>query len=43
MRIIADEEDAPENTEFFIRLKPTLKHRFQQLEIWIVSCEIHII
>ncbi len=43
MRIIADVEDTPENTEFFIQLKQRLKQRFQQLEIWIVSYEIRIV
>lgn len=43
VRIIADVEDTPENTEFFTQLKHTLKHRFRQLEIWIVSYEIRIV
>jgi len=43
MRIIADVEDTPENTEFFAQLKQRLKHRFEQLEIWIVSYEIRIV
>ena len=43
MRIVADVEDTPENTEFFTQLKQTLKRRFEQLEIWIVSYEIRII
>src|ERR1041384_5857021 len=43
MRIIADVEDTQENTEFFIELKGKLRHRFQQLEIWIVSYEIRIL
>src|SRR6266403_866019 len=37
VRIIADVEDTPESTEFFKQLKQTLRKRFEQLEIWIVS------
>jgi hypothetical protein len=43
MRIVVDVEDTAEAAEFFIRLKQTLKERFQQLEIWIVSYEIRIL
>jgi hypothetical protein len=43
LRIVVDVEDTPENTEFFIRLKHSLRERFQQIEIWIVSYEIRII
>jgi hypothetical protein len=43
LRIIVDVEDTSENTEFFANLKQTLKKRFQQLDIWIVSYEIRII
>ena len=43
LRIVVDVEDTPENTEFFVNLKQTLKQRFQQLEIWIVSYEIRIV
>jgi hypothetical protein len=42
IRIVVDVEDSPENTEFFHRLKQTLKERFQQIDIWIVSYEIRI-
>ncbi|PWU20767.1 MAG: hypothetical protein C5B50_03175 [Verrucomicrobia bacterium] len=43
VRICVDVEDTPENTLFFERLKPRLRSRFQQLEIWIVSFEIRVI
>ena len=43
LRIIVDVEDTPENSEFFVHLKQTLKQRFQQIEIWIVSYEIRIV
>jgi hypothetical protein len=35
-------EDTPENTEFFATYKETLKQRFRQIDIWIVSYEIMI-
>lgn len=43
LRIVVDVEDTPENSEFFARLKQTLRERFQQIEIWIVSYEIRIV
>ncbi len=43
VRICVDVEDTPENAAFFRRLKPRLKARFRQLEIWIVSFEIRIV
>jgi hypothetical protein len=43
LRIVVDIEDTTENSEFFVNLKQTLKQRFQQLEIWIVSYEIRIV
>ena len=42
IRIVVDVEDNPENAEFFRRLKQTLKERFRQIDIWIVSYEIRI-
>ena len=43
LRLFVDVEDTSENAEFFARLKPKLKERFEQIEIWIVSHEIRII
>lgn len=43
LRIVVDVEDTPDNAAFFVDLKQTLKERFQQLEIWIVSYEIRIV
>jgi hypothetical protein len=43
LRIVVDVEDTPENAAFFAQLKQTLKARFQQLDIWIVSYEIRIV
>ncbi|MDA1278149.1 MAG: hypothetical protein O2960_29485 [Verrucomicrobia bacterium] len=42
VRIFIDVEDSPENGDFFRQLKQTLKTRFQQIDIWIVSFEIRI-
>ena len=43
LRIIVDVEDTAENAEFFAKFKETLKQRFEQIEIWIVSYEIRIV
>ncbi len=43
VRICLDVEDTPETASFFERLKPRLKARFKQLEIWIVSFEIRVL
>ena len=43
IRVVVDVEDTPQNSGFFAALKETLKVRFQQIEIWIVSHEIRII
>ena len=43
LRIVIDVEDTPESADFFVRLKETLKQRFRQIEIWIVSYEIRIV
>jgi hypothetical protein len=42
IRIVVDVEDTSDNAEFFHRVKQTLKERFQQIDIWIVSYEIRI-
>jgi len=34
--------DTQANAEFFMHFKETLKERFRQIEIWIVSYEIRI-
>ncbi len=39
---VTDVEDTDENAQFFSAYKQTLKERFRQLDIWIVSYEIHI-
>jgi hypothetical protein len=43
VRICLDVDDTPENAAFFEELKPRLKKRFRQIEIWIASFEIRII
>ena len=43
VRIVVDVEDTTAAGDFFAQLKPKLKERFQQLEIWIVSYEIRIV
>jgi len=42
-RIYLDVEDTPENRQFFVDLKPILRERFQQIEIYIVSYPIEIV
>src|SRR2546422_5253112 len=37
VRIVVDVEDTTNTADFFAHLKPKLKVRFQQIEIWIVS------
>lgn len=43
VRILLDVEDTTENAQFFAEFKKTLKERFRQIDIWIVSFEIRII
>ena len=43
LRLIVDVEMTAETREFFRRFKETLKTRFRQIEIWIVSFEIEVI
>ena len=42
VRLVVDVEDTPDNADFFRRYKETLKQRFRQIEVWIVSYEIRI-
>jgi len=42
VRLFVDVEDTPQAAEFFIGFKETLKARFRQIDIWIVSYEIGI-
>ena len=42
IRFHVDVEDTKENAEFFRKLKETLKIRFKQIDIWIVSYQIDL-
>jgi hypothetical protein len=42
VRLLVDVEDTPENAAFFRQFKTTLKQRFRQIDIWLVSYEIRI-
>ena len=42
VRPFVDVEDSAENAAFFARYKETLKERFRQIAIWIVSYEIRV-
>jgi hypothetical protein len=42
VRLFVDVEDTLENKAFFRQFKTTLKQRFRQLDIWLVSYEIQI-
>jgi len=43
IRLILDVDDTPENRDWFLRWKETLKGRFQQLEIWMVAISIEVL
>jgi len=43
VRFFVDADDLPENRAFFKEYKPTLKERFDQLDIWITSHSIDVI
>lgn len=42
VKFIMDVDDTSENRAFFASLKPRLKERFRQIDIWIVSHVIDI-
>ena len=42
VRLFVDIDDTPESAAFFLRLKNTLKERFRQIDIWIISYDIRI-
>ena len=43
LRLIVDVADTPANRGWFTRWKETLKERFQQIDIWLVWYEIHLV
>ena len=42
VRLVVDVEDSPAAADFFVRYKQTLKERFRQIDIWIISYQIQI-
>lgn len=42
-RLVLDVEDSPENRAFFVKLKASLKQRFQQVDIWITSHPVDVL
>lgn len=42
-RVFVDVPDTPENRQFFIEFKETLKLRFQQLDVWMTTHSIEVI
>ena len=42
LRVFVDVEATVENEAFFRHFKETLKQRFDQIDVWIVSQDIHI-
>jgi hypothetical protein len=42
LRVFVDVPDTTENDAFFAGLKDSLKERFQQIDLWIVSYEIRL-
>jgi hypothetical protein len=42
VRIVVDVEDTPDNRQFFVDWKPTLRERFQQIEIYFTSFIIEV-
>jgi hypothetical protein len=40
---IVDVADVPENRDFFVRFKPILLRRFEQIEIYIAAFQIDVI
>jgi hypothetical protein len=42
-RHVVDVEDTPENRQFFVDYKGTLRERFEQIEIYIVSYPVDVL
>jgi len=42
VRFFVDVEDTPEHATFFAQFKLTLKERFRQIDLWVVSYEIRL-
>ncbi len=43
IRVYVDVPDLPENREFFVTWKETLKARFQQLDIWLTTYPLEVL
>jgi len=43
IRLAVDVPDTPENRDFFVQWKETLKERLRQVEIWIVAISLEVI
>jgi len=43
VRLFVDVPDTPENHNFFVGYKETLKTRFQQLDVWITTHQVEVI
>jgi hypothetical protein len=43
VRLVVDVEDTMENADFFAGYKQSLKERFRQIDLWVVSHQIRII
>ena len=42
VRLVVDVDDTPAAADFFVRYKQTLKQRFRQIDVWIISYDIRI-
>jgi hypothetical protein len=43
VRVFVDVPDTPENHQFFVEFKETLKSRFRQLDIWMTTHPIDVV
>ena len=42
VKVVVDVEDTAETQDFFRRFKQTIKTRFHQIDIWMISYEIQV-
>lgn len=42
-RVFVDVADTPANRRFFVEYKEKLKHRFQQLDIWVTAHPVEVV
>jgi hypothetical protein len=43
LRYVVGVDDTPENRQFFVDWKPTLRQRFEQIEIYITSIAVDVL